>query len=52
MRGDSVVSQTYVQKLVREFEADGRDLLQQQRALGPAAFADLDATDQGSFVVK
>ena len=36
------VSHTYIQKLVREFAADTRNAVQQQRAYGPATFADLE----------
>jgi hypothetical protein len=35
------VSHTYIQKLVREFDGDTRNILQQQRAHGQATFADL-----------
>jgi hypothetical protein len=35
------VSHTYIQKLVREFAADTRNVVQQQRDYGPATFADL-----------
>ena len=35
------VSHTYIQKLVREFEIDTRNIVQQQRAYGQATFADL-----------
>jgi hypothetical protein len=35
------VSHTYIQKLVREFEDDTRNIVQQQRAYGPATFPDL-----------
>lgn len=35
------VSHTYVQKLVREFDGDTRNVVQQERAYGPATFADL-----------
>jgi hypothetical protein len=35
------VSHTYIQKLVREFETDTRNIIQQQRAYGQVTFADL-----------
>lgn len=35
------VSHTYIQKLVREFDGDTRNIVQQQRAYGQAKFAEL-----------
>lgn len=35
------VSHTYIQKLVREFETDTRNIVQQQRDYGQATFAEL-----------
>lgn len=42
------VSHTYIQKLVREFKADVRNIIQQERAYGPATLAQLRCAHEES----
>lgn len=46
------VSHTYIQKLVREFNADTRNILQQQRAYGGATFADLQRAQEETAKIR
>jgi hypothetical protein len=42
------VSHTYIQKLAREFESDARNIVRQERAYGPATFAQLHRAHEES----
>jgi hypothetical protein len=46
------VSHTYIQKLVREFDRDARNIVQQQRAYGRASFADLQRAQEESAKIR
>jgi hypothetical protein len=46
------VSHTYIQKLVREFDADTRNIVQQQRAYGPATFGVLQRAQEETATIR
>jgi hypothetical protein len=46
------VSHTYIQKLVREFNGDTRNIVQQQRAYGQATFADLQRAQEETARIR
>jgi hypothetical protein len=46
------VSQTYIQKLVREFVGDTRNIVQQQRAYGRSTFADLQRAQEETAKIR
>jgi hypothetical protein len=46
------VSHTYIQKLVREFDGDTRNIVQQQRAYGRATFADLGRAQEETAKIR
>jgi hypothetical protein len=46
------VSHTYIQKLVREFDGDARNIVQQQRAYGRATFADLQRAQEETAKIR
>ena len=46
------VSHTYIQKLVREFSGDTRNIVQQQRAYGQASFADLKRAQEETARIR
>jgi hypothetical protein len=46
------VSHTYIQKLVREFNTDTRNIVQQQRAYGRTTFADLGRAQEETAKIR
>jgi hypothetical protein len=46
------VSHTYIQKLVREFDADTRNIVQQQRAYGQVTFANLERAQEETARIR